>query len=255
MILYFSGTGNSKYVAKQIAEETKDEIVSLNSLIKKDEDVVLESPEQPFVFVCPTYAWRIPEIVNDFIEKTEFKGSKKVYFVLTCGGETEYAINYTKRLCEKKGWELCGFAEILLPDNYIVMFPSLKEEDIENTIAKAQPVIKELSKDISNGLEFQVYKASGLGGKLKSKIINKLFYKMYVNPKGFYVLQSKCVSCGLCAKLCPLNTIELQKGLPVWGDKCTHCMACINNCPEFAIEYKNKTQGKLRYLFRKPRNN
>ena len=58
MILYFSATGNSQYVAERIAKETKDEIVSLNQLMKQNKQDDLISETKPFVFVCPTYAWR-----------------------------------------------------------------------------------------------------------------------------------------------------------------------------------------------------
>ena len=36
MILYFSGTGNSRYVARKIAQELNDELISLNQLIKEE---------------------------------------------------------------------------------------------------------------------------------------------------------------------------------------------------------------------------
>ena len=38
MILYFSGTGNSRYIAELLAEKTKDNILSLNQLIKHNKN-------------------------------------------------------------------------------------------------------------------------------------------------------------------------------------------------------------------------
>ena len=67
MILFFSGTGNSQYVAKILAEKTKDDIISINKLVKQGNQKQLVSQGKPFVFVCPTYAWRIP------IEMKEYK--------------------------------------------------------------------------------------------------------------------------------------------------------------------------------------
>ena len=58
---------------------------------------------------------------------------------------------------------------------------------------------------------------------------------------------NKCVGCGKCARLCPLNDISIVDGLPVWGKNCTHCMACICHCPTGAIEYGRKSLGKPRY--------
>ena len=70
-----------------------------------------------------------------------------------------------------------------------------------------------------------------------------------MNIKGFHIKETKCVSCGKCVELCPLNNITLIDGKPVWGNHCTHCMACLHRCPTEAIEYKKKTQSKPRYFF------
>ena len=74
--------------------------------------------------------------------------------------------------------------------------------------------------------------------------------KFMLTAKAFYVKDS-CIGCGKCAKLCPLNNINIVEKKPVWGKKCTHCMACICNCPKDSIEYGTITVGKERYLFKK----
>ena len=74
-----------------------------------------------------------------------------------------------------------------------------------------------------------------------------MFNKFYLQDKKFTVKES-CISCGLCAKSCPLSNIELKDGKPQWLGNCTHCMACITKCPKEAIEYGKKSVGKPRYL-------
>ena len=61
MILYFSGTGNSEYVAKRIGKEINDEVINLFDKIRDGDHSELNS-ERPWVIVVPTYAWRIPHI-------------------------------------------------------------------------------------------------------------------------------------------------------------------------------------------------
>jgi flavodoxin/NAD-dependent dihydropyrimidine dehydrogenase PreA subunit len=250
MILYFSATGNSRYIAERIAGETNDETVSINQLMKQNRKEDLISEKKPFVFVCPTYAWRLPRVVEDFIRETAFKGSSKVYFVMTCGGETANAIGHVKKLCKYKGWELQGFAEVVMPDNYIIMFPGIDKAKAKNIIDKAEPLINRISEDIHKGNHFSVTPQIGVVGKLESSgVMNSIFYTVLVHAKGFHVNETECVSCGKCAELCPLNNISLTGGKPEWGNHCTHCMACLHRCPTEAIEYKKKTQGKPRYLF------
>ena len=249
MILYFSGTGNSRYVARKIAKELNDELISLNQLIKEEKTDELTSTDKPFIFVCPTYAWRLPIVVTDFIKNTKFSGSNKVYFIMTCGGDTGKSIKYIQKLCKYKNWQLKGMAEIKMPENYIALFPVPDKETSKQIIKEADKQIDKITSDINAENEFETITPSGLGGTIKSGITNVAFYKMFVNAKGFHYTD-KCIGCGKCVDLCPLNNINLKDKKPVWKNNCTHCMACICGCPTEAIEYKNKTQNKERYYLK-----
>lgn len=243
MILFFSGTGNSQYVAKIIAEKTKDDIVSINKLVKQGNQKQLVSQDKPFVFVCPTYAWRIPKVVEDFIKSVDFSGSNKVYFILTCGLSTSNALGYIKQLCTVKGFELQGFADIVMPENYIAMYNAPDKVTADKIIQKSMPKILKIAEDIRDKIPFPVRTTKP---SLKSGVVNTVFYKFFVKSKGFYTTE-KCIGCKKCVQLCPLNNIEMKEDKPNWQNNCTHCMACISGCPTLAIEYKNKTQGKPRY--------
>lgn len=247
MILYFSGTGNSRYVAEEIAKKTQDVCVSLNQLMKKNDFHPLISKEKPFVFVCPTYAWRTPRVVEELIEKISFLGNLKAYFILTCGGETANAIQYIQKLCDKKKFVFSGFAEIIMPGNYIAMFNAPSASEVKQKMQAVPAQIDVLADAIVQEKDFSVFQPKE---KWKSGLINTLFYKMFVQGKGFHAT-NKCISCGKCVALCPLNNIQMEDELSKWGDRCTHCMACIGGCPTGAIEYKNKTQGKPRYYLTK----
>lgn len=249
MILYFTGTGNSRYVARKIAEEINDEVVSINQLIKQESEDELISTNKPFIFVCPTYAWRLPKVVTEFIRKTKFSGNNKVYFIMTCGEDTAKAINYIQKLCDDKEWELKGMAEIKMPENYIALFPVPDNETAKQIIEEADKLIYKIASDIRNENNFNIVAPSGLNGTIKSGITNIAFYKFIVHAKGFYST-NQCIGCGKCVNLCPLNNIILKNEKPTWKNKCTHCMACICGCPTKAIEYKNKTQNKERYYLK-----
>ena len=121
MILYFSGTGNSAYVAKRVGKATGDAVVDLFEKIR-GRDFSSIHTERPLVVVTPTYAWRLPRIVEDWMERTPFTGNQDVYFILTCGENIGNAGKYLEALCGKKGLKNCGCMGIVMPENYIALF-------------------------------------------------------------------------------------------------------------------------------------
>lgn len=244
MILYFSGTGNSRFVAEKIAQKTNDNVINLNDKIKNN-DYFSVTADGKLVIVTPTYAWRIPRIVTEWIEKTKIPGVNGVWFVMTCGGEVGNAEKYNRLLCEKKGFEYKGTAQIVMPENYIAMFDAPQVDEAREIVDKALPDIDKVIDCILNNQPFSKLNIT-FKDKMLSGIVNDVFYPVCVKSKAFYVTDD-CVSCGKCVKLCPLNNIKSVNGKPVWNGNCTHCMACICYCPVEAIEYGNKSNGKPRY--------
>ena len=245
MILYFSGTGNSRFAAEKIAEITGDELVCLNNCIKDGIAGDFVSGK-PFVLVCPTYAWRVPPVVEGFLENARLEGSKDMYFILTCGSSTAGAQNYARKLCTKIGKIFKGFRTVVMPENYIAMFPVPDSDEAADIVKRAIPVIEDAANTIARGEELNE-KIPALG-TLMSSVVNRFFFAFLVKDRGFH-LEKECTSCGHCEKLCPLNNIKMVDGKPVWGGNCTHCMACICGCPAECIEYKNASRKRRRYWF------
>lgn len=243
MILWFSGTGNSEYIAKIIAEKTGDELVSINDKLKKGDYSDISAKK--LVFVTPTHGWRIPRIVEEWIDKTQFPQDADAWFVMSCGSEIGLAEKGIKKLCARKGFGFKGAAEVVMPENYIAMFDAPEEAEAREIIKAAQPAIDSAADCIAAGKAL-ASKKTGIVDSLKSGIVNSGFYAVCVKDKAFTV-DDKCISCGKCAALCPVNNIGLKDGRPVWNGKCVHCMACICSCPTEAIEYGSKSKGKPRY--------
>lgn len=249
MIFYFSGTGNSQLAAMQIAEAIGDEIISIHDALKEQKKRTYHAAS-PLVFVAPTYAWRIPKVVEQWIRGNRFAGSSDAYFVLTCGSGCADAATYAKKLCEETGLNFCGLASVIMPENYIAMFPVPDKKACKTIMEKARPQIAALAGQIQRGEHFPDIPMS-VGSKLLSGPVNVLFYPLFVHDQGFHV-SGNCISCGKCAQRCPLNNITLTNGKPVWNGSCTHCMACIGGCPVEAIDYKTKSRGRNRYYIMSP---
>lgn len=244
MVVYFTGTGNSRYCAEMIADLCGDETVDAGKFIKNGEQAELNS-EKPWVFVCPIYVSAPPLIFSDFIAAAKLSGSDKAYFVMTCASGMGAAPYYCKKLCEQKQLEYMGTAQIEMPQNYLILFKMNSPERCAEIISEARPHIEALAEKIAANAAFADPGTKGWE-ILSTKMVLAPYYKWFMKDKAFYATD-ECVSCGKCASVCPLNNIELADGKPVWGGKCTHCMACINLCPKQAIEYGEKTVGKFRH--------
>lgn len=244
MIVYFTGTGNSRFAAEVLGKELQDAVVNAGALMKAGEKGVFSS-NKPYVVVSPIYSWRMPAVFEEFLRNSEFVGCKKAYFVMTCGGDMGAAGVYNEKLCQEIGLEYCGSLEVVMPDNYILMFPAPGLEEAKQIVKKAFPVLHKGAEYIRDGAHFPEKKC-GAADKIKSGIVNTGFNKYFVKAKGFQVTE-KCINCGKCVDSCVLNNITLVNGKPIWGGACTQCMACICGCPKEAIEYGKKTVGKVRY--------
>ena len=244
MIVYFTGTGNSRYCAQLMADKLGDHCTDAFHFIRDGVAAELSSAK-PWVFVCPTYSWKIPRVFADFIRAGRFSGSRDAYFVMTCGADTGSAADKNRALCREKGFHYRGTLPVVMPENYIAMFSAPEQKEALDIIAAARPVLEQAVGYIQRDEKFPDRK-SGTVDHLKSGLVNTLFYRFNVKSRPFHVAGS-CVSCGKCAAACPLGNIRMERGLPVWGSRCTHCMACICGCPTGAIEYGKASRGKPRY--------
>ena len=244
MIVFFTGTGNSRYLALALKDALADDCVDARDGMKRGEPGQFQS-EKPYVFVFPTYAWRMPHVFEDYLRSCTFGGCRRAYFVMVCGADTGNAGACCARLCAEKGLEYCGLLPVVMPDNYVVMYDVTPEDQAEGILRAGEEKTLAAAEKIRAGLPFDAMRVTAVD-KAKSSAMNLAFFKT-VSAKKFRVTD-KCVSCGLCEQVCPLNNITLRDGKPVWGSNCTHCVACISRCPKGAIEYGKGTERRRRYV-------
>jgi len=242
MIFYFSGTGNSRWVAQEIARQTKDEAVDIAVLRKIGAPHYEPAEGETIGFVFPIHAWRVPEIMYDFAVGMKYDESNFVFAVATCGSDVGNGLShFAERVPVKSSYT------IAMPNNYIKSYPVDSPKRVEACVRNAQAKLpgicaaimaKEPAKDIQKG------KFSGM----KTGLIGGAFVHFALKTDGFSV-DDTCNSCGKCVAVCPVETISMKNGKPVWGKSCTQCTACIHTCPVAAIQDGKKSRDHGRYTF------
>ena len=135
MILYFSATGNTEFVAKELAKRLNDECMNLLDRIKNQNYEPLHS-EKPFIICAPVYVCEMPRFMAKYLKKLPFSGSKDVYFIFTSGGYCGISGLLAKKLFKSKNMIYHGHAEFTMPRNYVAndSYPMLEKNEIEERI-------------------------------------------------------------------------------------------------------------------------
>lgn len=250
MILYFSATGNTEFIAKELAKRLDDECINLLERVKTQDNTPLHS-EKPFVICAPVYVCEMPRFMAKYLKKQTFTGNKDAYFIFTSGGYCGVSGILAKAIIKSKKMNYRGHAEFKMPGNYVAndSYPMLEKDEIEKRILAACEQVEGVASDIAKGNKLKA-RHIFLAETIITVPFNPVWCKYKLTAKDFYAKES-CIGCGKCEKLCPLNNIKITDKKPVWGKQCTHCMACIGNCPVEAIEYGDLTKDKEPYNFGK----
>ena len=143
MVLYFTGTGNSRYLARRIAERLEMPLYDLNACIKAGNPAPVQTGRD-VVLVTPTYAWRIPRVVSEWLGKTTLTGAERIWFVMDCGSEIGNAAKYNRQLAAQKQLQYMGTAQIIMPENYIAMFNAPQKEQARSIVEQAEPALQKV---------------------------------------------------------------------------------------------------------------
>ena len=229
MIYYFSGTGNSKYVAQRLAEALNETLCDMATTDIRNTD------SMTLGFVMPVYYWGIPNIVLDFLKDFRISDKPYIYLIFTCGGSTGAAGKmFEKALGRKTNAQF----SVVMPDTWTPMFDVSDKAKMEHILDAAEPKIDEIIEKVKSQAKGDFNRHKGFTP------LTPLVYPSYKKQSTRkFTVSGDCISCGLCEKLCPSGIIKLENGKPVWtSDKCAFCLGCLHRCPKFAIQFGRKTK-------------
>lgn len=240
MIFYFSATGNSKYVAMQLAKATEDVVYSIVEELKQNTCNYTVQDGERVGIVCPIYFWGLPTIVLDFISrlKLDYTNRPYIYSVMTFGTSTGQANYMMRKALKEKGIHIDGRFVVRMVDNYTPMFNLSDKDKCKRITEAAEPYIKNVCNMITER------KQGIFDNRRLPHFISQLEYLLYDGNRKtqHFWVKDNCIGCKLCAKKCPANAIEIHDSRPIWTkEQCILCLGCLHRCPTFSIQYGKNT--------------
>lgn len=245
-IFYFSGTGNSLFVARQLSELLSDKtrVLPVDSF-KEHKKVSINTDS--VIIVCPVYFQTLPHIVKSFLNKLEFETTAHIYGVVTCNAGPGHSIFTMDRLLKKKGVSLRAGFTIDMPGNSLIIRDFTNPYDIRiKRLEDSYQKIKDISEYINNNQFGKLEGNDSFKYHLQGFFTGIIARYIYKTPSKFRTSKA-CTQCRNCIRICPCRNIRMGKRGIEWGSSCEHCLACFHWCPSMAVEIGSTTAGKLRY--------
>ena len=256
LILYFSGTGNTEYIARQIGQKMG---AVCHSIEEKECDFAAEINAHDTIAVCyPIYGSRVPYIMRQFVVKhmEAFKGKKLVIFVT----QIIFSGDGARALCDlfPDNHVNVIYAEHFFMSNNVCNVFVLRQTSRKKTRRLLQRADKKMTM-VCDNLHRGIHKRRGFStfsrllgamqGKLWQGDSRNAFVKKGTaehKTKNGVKISGDCTACGVCLD-CPMDNLRITNGIVETNNNCTGCYRCINCCPQRAISVMIKVRPKWQY--------
>jgi ferredoxin/flavodoxin len=248
-IYYFSGTGNSLVVARDIANKMLGKLTPIASIMGRE---TVKTDADAIGIVFPVYHAvfdGMPLIVARFANKLANIEGKYIFAVCTCKGWSRLTLAKLAEIIQARGGKLAAGFTVVMPDNSSPTTEEQRQKLFANWHKKLEVICRYVdARDkgkMENTVLFNLLMApfTAKTKKTTMDLLNKLvdlpdlpFEQILpLTDKSFHV-DEKCDGCAICARVCPVNDIKMVDDKPVWQNRCESCLTCINWCPKEAIQ-------------------
>ena len=256
LVFYFTATGNSLFVARQLSdspisipqelkkqrEQSQTRLNSAESRVKKTEGqlkkekMVYEADE--IGIVCPDYAGAIPKIVQEFVAKATLK-APYIFTIITYGNSPVNVAEWWDEYCKGKSVVNNYVQPILMVDNYLPVFDMNEQMKIDKHVDESLARILE---DIGERKNQIAAAEMGMFNKDILKRMQDQHFSMTVE-RLLELKKDRCIECMTCQKVCPHKNFSLSDGGLQFAGDCEYCLACVHNCPQKALTLKSQWPG------------
>ena len=238
LIFYFTATGNSLYVARELAGES-GQLLSIPQIIK-DEHLDFEADEIGFVF--PDYAASAPLMVREFVSKAHFK-AQYIFSVITFGNFAANVADWWDDFCKEKGMQNHYINTLLMVDNYLPVFDMNQQMKIDKKISEN---LTQIVNDIASHREYVSHVDADDRMKEWLKRLQESHFPMEAE-RLLRLNTETCIACGTCAAVCPHGNFRMTDTHAEFSGSCEYCLACVHACPQKALTLERERNPQARF--------
>ncbi|MBQ9666069.1 MAG: EFR1 family ferrodoxin [Bacteroidaceae bacterium] len=226
LVFYFTATGNSLYVARQLSAESVEPL-SIPQVLKGQQ---MEFEAEEIGIVYPDFAAAAPLMVREFVEKVKLK-TPYLFSVITFGNFAANVADWWNDFCLAKGVKHQYINTLLMVDNYLPVFDMNEQVKIDKHIPENLAVIVA---DVNGRKEFISHVDSD--DRMKGWLTNLQNAHFPMEAERLLKLNEEaCIACGTCSQVCPHGNFTMTDTAAQFKGGCEYCLACVHACPQKAL--------------------
>jgi len=238
----YTGTGNSLWIARQLALELEDAALQFMPFLSKE----MQTEAGRVGIIFPVHIWGLPSHVIQFVHRLHVKPETYLFALAVNAGQPAATLIQLQKITSARGASLAAGWSFVMPSNYTPWGGPGPIDIQQRRFREAQEKVKTLAGAILRGERKSVDRGPLWQNIVLSWIYKLSFRSVHKMDKKFWV-DDKCNRCGICSEVCPAGNIEMTGGTPAWHHRCEQCLACLQWCPQEAIQYGEKTAKYPRY--------
>jgi len=260
LLAYFSGTGNTDYVAHYLAGKLRDLPVKIALCSVEQQPAEALDGFDLLALGFPVYACDSPTLLRPHLERLSPGAGRGAFVFCTKGAWAGNAVLRNLDRLARRGYVPLGGTSVGMPgsdglafigkDSWMARAALHKDYDHLTAADRLAGQMAQVLTGLLAGIPIERFRwlpPQGLGTRLLDRLWAGVYRLAEKHLRRRFWADERCNGCGLCARICPADNVELVQGQVRFGDRCALCMRCIHTCPQEAIQIGRTTVDRFRW--------